>query len=51
MYIGMHFKSYCMSHKQIVASLFPQPPLLYEVPRIVKFIQSERTLVDARGQW
>ena len=51
MYIAMHFKSCCMSHKQIVPSLFPHPPiLLYEVPRIVKFVQSERTLVDARGQ-
>lgn len=32
-------------------TFFFPPILLYEVPRIVKFIQSERTLVDARGQW
>ena len=24
---------------------------LYEVPRIVKFIESESAVVDARGQW
>ena len=24
---------------------------LYKVPRIVKFIETESTLVDARGQW
>ena len=24
---------------------------LYEVPRIVKFIESESAVIDARGQW
>ena len=24
---------------------------MYEVPRIVKFIESESAVVDARGQW